>query len=458
MRTRDFFVSLVTTLALALMASACDIDDESGGRDDLAADVVGGDGDEDISTDTRLCAGVDCFANAACDPATGHCVCDEGFEDWTDGVGCAEETLTITGSYADDWGGHHEVTAQVWRQSGFGAASHFFISRFSNAERHVIAQNGPDNEWSPGLWSRFDWTWFDDGAGPTLFYCQTVFDAATEGEALEVAPADPADPTTGGCGGFAWTALSAAAPELMLSGSYADGWGGHHEVTGALWTQGGFGNPSFFHVTRFSNAENYVIAQNNVHNSWNSGLFSRFDWTWFDDGTGPRLYYCQTGYDAANEEDALTLAPADPTDPTAGGCGIGAWSALEPHDSVLILIGDWLDDFGINHIIDEETWVQSIDGSPGSTYTFELSRFSLAEQWLTAQEVSDDSKDGGAWSRFDWTWFDEGDGLELWYCRSVHDAATEEDALAAPRADEENPSNGGCGTSPWTKLTPNAEL
>ena len=99
------------------------------------------------------------------DVCSSDLVCDAGYEDWTEGAGCTAEALAIVGSYDDGWGGHHEITEGVWTQGGYGSASHFFVSRFSNSSRYLIAHNGGDNAWNPGLWSRFDWTWFDAGGG-----------------------------------------------------------------------------------------------------------------------------------------------------------------------------------------------------------------------------------------------------------------------------------------------------
>ncbi len=245
--------------------------------------------------------------------------------------------------------------------------------------------------------------------------------------------------------------------QLAIAGSYTDGWGGFHELSEGLWTQGGFGNPSFFHVEHFSNEVRVVVARNDGHNAWSAGLWSRFDWTWYDAGDGEALYYCQTSYDAESEEAALAVPAADPADPASGGCGGVAWSLLTPGEPQLILMGDWADDWGTSYTIDAEAWVQSWDGTPESTYAFEINDFSLAGQWLLARNASDNPTGADLWSRFDWTWFEVEEGPELWFCQSVYDAASEEAASAAPRADESDPASGGCGVAAWSRLLPVAE-
>src|SRR5690606_4727117 len=113
-----------------------------------------------------------------------------------------------------------------------------------------------DDTFAPGLWSRYDWT----HVGDDLWYCQTTYDAATLADALAAPPADPADPTDGGCSGFAWSRLRPAA--LAIAGDPTDASEVHHVIDGTRWEQGA----ASFHVTRFSNAERWVIAQNDAGN------------------------------------------------------------------------------------------------------------------------------------------------------------------------------------------------
>ena len=115
------------------------------------------------------------------------------------------EPLAIAGSYTDGFGGQHAITQATWTQAFAGsAASVFNLSQWDNGAKWVTAQNDAANGFNPGLWSRFDWTTFQDA----LYFCQTRYDAASEAEALAATAADPADPTTAGCAGFAWTALT----------------------------------------------------------------------------------------------------------------------------------------------------------------------------------------------------------------------------------------------------------
>ncbi len=113
---------------------------------------------------------------------------------------------------------------------------------------------------------------------------------------------------------------------LEIIGSYTDGFGGTHDITEATWTQGGFGDPSVFHIETFENGSDYLIAENDAANAFSAGLWSRFDWTIVDGAT----WFCQTTFDAADAEAAMAVPAADSTDLEGEGCGGFAWSELTP--------------------------------------------------------------------------------------------------------------------------------
>ena len=109
---------------------------------------------------------------------------------------------------------------------------------------------------------------------------------------------------------------------LEIAGSYVDDWGIQHEVTDATWTM----DESVFHVSSYSNDEEFLVAQNDADNQWNPDMWSRFDWTW----DGQDLYFCQIVYDAITEQEAAGNTGADRADLAAGCSGFG-WSRLIPN-------------------------------------------------------------------------------------------------------------------------------
>jgi hypothetical protein len=110
---------------------------------------------------------------------------------------------------------------------------------------------------------------------------------------------------------------------LEIAGSYIDGWEYGHEITDAVWTIAGMG---IFHVSKFDNAGNWLVAHNDADNEYSADLWSRFDWTTFD-GV---LYFCQTAFGAESEADAIATVAADPANPTETGCSGFPWTTLTP--------------------------------------------------------------------------------------------------------------------------------
>lgn len=149
---------------------------------------------------TELCvasAGVSSIADALAAPPTDFAAgCASGVFD------LVPQPLLVGGSYLDEWGTDHLITDAVWEQSSSFFDSSWEIARYSNVDRYVIARNADTNGFFPGAWSRFDWV----DVGANRYYCQTVFDASLQWDALQAAPADRSD-LVGGCGGFSWTSL-----------------------------------------------------------------------------------------------------------------------------------------------------------------------------------------------------------------------------------------------------------
>ena len=123
---------------------------------------------------------------------------DDGTDTTDTGTDTGEEALAIIGDYTDEWGDNHSITAETWTNS----AGVFHIEQWDNAATYLVAQNDAGNEFSPELWSRFDWTW---DADEVLYYCQSVYDGASIDDAL-AGSANAAD-LAAGCGGFAWTKM-----------------------------------------------------------------------------------------------------------------------------------------------------------------------------------------------------------------------------------------------------------
>ena len=115
---------------------------------------------------------------------------------------------------------------------------------------------------------------------------------------------------------------------LAIAGSYVDQYGTEHDITESSWTQtfGGY-PPSVFDIAVHDNVQEWLVAHNDDANPFNPGAWSRFDWVGGGDG---HLYYCQTTFDAPDQDSAeQTARPAD-TDPATSGCGGFPWTDLQP--------------------------------------------------------------------------------------------------------------------------------
>ncbi|MFH1811970.1 MAG: calcium-binding EGF-like domain-containing protein [Pseudomonadota bacterium] len=245
------------------------------------------------------------------------------------------------------------------------------------------------------------------------------------------------DAETGECAcDTQWTgALCDTEEPLEIIGSYVDDWGFDHEITQASWVNMG----STFHTSQYSNAEDWLVAHNDAANTYNPDLWSRFDWT----HSSGQLYYCQSAFDAASEQAALAVTPANSGD-LSTGCGGYAWSTLsEP----LAIRGTYVDDYTLVHEISQTAWV--MPGSPSDS-VFHISQFSNAGEFVIAHNDAANPYSADLWSRFDWT---HDSASDLYYCQIVYEAADENAALAASGANRSDLST-GCNNFSWSKLTP----
>ncbi len=298
--------------------TTADDDDTTADDDDTTADDDDTTGDDDDTTaDDDDSAGDDDDTTGDDDDTTGD---DDDSAGDDDDSAAGVVPLPVFGIW-DDTAGFHAVTDHAWLLWSSWGTSRFDITQSDAAGGWLVAKNAASNQYDPGLWSKFEW--FE--ATGQLYYCQTAYNAASEGAAVSAVPADQSN-LNGGCGGFAWSTLDTTAAAIEIGGVNVDEWATEHTITDYAWTQTSSFGSSIYNITQFDNAGNWVIAQNDASNSLNPSLWSRLDWTWYMDA----WYVCQTVYGAATEQSALDTPAADSTDPTTGGCGGFTWSLLTP--------------------------------------------------------------------------------------------------------------------------------
>jgi len=117
----------------------------------------------------------------------------------------------------------------------------------------------------------------------------------------------------------------AAGEEIEIAGSYDDGYGGEVVITTSGIESIGIDIDSIgiYHFSSVDNERNFAVARNDEANTYNPCLWSRFDWM----TGGGDLYYCQSAFDAADEQTAANV-PAGDAEDLETGCGGFAWSKL----------------------------------------------------------------------------------------------------------------------------------
>ncbi|HEX2881577.1 MAG TPA: hypothetical protein VHO25_18735, partial [Polyangiaceae bacterium] len=186
--------------AALIAALACDdtaADVPAPGLPDAGAQAGGGSSNQDDAG----ASGNGGTGGSTTDAGTDAAVCEIDTTAAADG--CEGDSIDIAGEYTDNFG----FPVSIGECSIYGNA----VTTLSNDDQYVVIQNSCADPFSPGKWSRYDWTWYSgDGSAPALYLCTTVFDAATEADAIAAPRADETDPANGGCGGpdFGWSLLT----------------------------------------------------------------------------------------------------------------------------------------------------------------------------------------------------------------------------------------------------------
>ena len=216
--------------------------------------------------------------------------------------------------------------------------------------------------------------------------------------------------------------------DLYLIGSWEDNYGGLMDISN---TEISSIYGSSYAIQEYSNEDMWIVAQNDSDNSYNPDLWSKFEWTEVEG----EIYYCQSAYDAADAETAQE-AMADTSD-LSSGCGGFGWSTIRTQ---LSITGSYTDNWGGSHDVDAFIWTS------GSS-VFLIDTVNEEEEWVVAQNASDNEYNPDLWSKFEWML----DGELLYYCQSSFDAVDAQTAqdTTANRSDIE----AGCGGFGWSTLS-----
>lgn len=110
-----------------------------------------------------------------------------------------------------------------------------------------------------------------------------------------------------------------------------------------------------------------------------------------------------------------------------------------------LVLGDFVDDYGIEYSVREDLWVQH----PGTR--FRIQRWDATGRFLVAQNDSANPSDGNLWTRIDWVALDGKDEFAWAFCYASYQAASHEEAVTAPPTQRDTPRT-GCQGYPFSRM------
>ena len=127
------------------------------------------------------------------------------------------------------------------------------------------------------------------------------------------------------------------------------------------------------------------------------------------------------------------------------GCHLGSnleypWTEWR---HALPISGDYIDQSGQNHMINAYQWLIETD-------LFQVSQTDLLQRIVIAKNDASNVIAPNKWSKLQWA---RSSSLDLFFCHSVNNAVSEQDAIYLPSADPDNLET-GCLNGPWGALTP----
>jgi len=116
--------------------------------------------------------------------------------------------LAISGSYVDTWNTAIELSSTVYISTYVGEKPSFVkITYYDNEAGFFVGENSGPGSYYAGKWSRIDWV---RDTSDQVHICATHYNAQNESAAMLPSPShDHALYSTTGCGGYAFSALSA---------------------------------------------------------------------------------------------------------------------------------------------------------------------------------------------------------------------------------------------------------
>ena len=129
------------------------------------------------------------------------------------------------------------------------------------------------------------------------------------------------------------------------------------------------------------------------------------------------------------------------------GCALRADITPDPPRDLppTMLLGDFVDDYGIGHRIDADGWLQRPDTR------YHVVAWHSQEQYLIARNDAGNRADPGRWTRIDWIALPGMPPWEWAFCLSTWDAPTRADAERRDIARRDTPKT-GCNGYPFSRM------
>ena len=281
--------SIIPALALFSFAAGCAADDE---EEKDAADVSGDDVESESDSDSG--EGDDG---------------DDGDDGDGDDSGTLVPALELGGVWSDNYGGWTYVDSTRW-----GASA---VIEYDNDANWAVTQSPSDDAWNPDKYSLSVWT--EPGSDGSWWTCTVAYGLDTLDAALTAEDtSDDTDPSTGGCGDFAWTQMTPRDP-VEVVGYWEDNYGGTTDIAPDSW-----GSSS---IHEYDNDGNWAVTQNPSDDEWNPSKYSYVVWT--EPASDGSWWTCTVAYGLETLDAALSAEDtSDDTDPSTGGCGDFAWTEM----------------------------------------------------------------------------------------------------------------------------------
>ena len=110
-----------------------------------------------------------------------------------------------------------------------------------------------------------------------------------------------------------------------------------------------------------------------------------------------------------------------------------------------VLLGEFVDDYGIRYVVSEEQWSQ------GEYARYEIAEWNVEERFLIGRNGAENRTEAGLWTRIDWVLLQAGTDFEWAFCYAVYDAESAATARAIPPSDRETPRT-GCNGFPFSRM------